>query len=76
MNLDDDVDLGAFATETDGLSGAELASLATEAGMFAIRDGRPTVERADFHAAQRISKPSTTPQRSGRVRLTLEDSRY
>jgi len=51
MNLADDVDLGAFATETDGLSGAELASLATEAGMFAIRDGRTTVEQADFHDA-------------------------
>ncbi|KAA9399037.1 AAA family ATPase [Haloarcula sp. CBA1130] len=51
MNLDDDVDLGAFATETDGLSGAELASLATEAGMFAIRDGRTTVQQSDLHDA-------------------------
>ncbi|WP_336330289.1 proteasome-activating nucleotidase Pan2 [Haloarcula sp. CGMCC 1.2071] len=51
MNLDDDVDLGAFATETDGLSGAELASLATEAGMFAIRDGRTTVKQSDLHDA-------------------------
>ncbi|MDQ2071101.1 proteasome-activating nucleotidase [Haloarcula sp. H-GB4] len=51
MSLDDDVDLGAFATETDGLSGAELASLATEAGMFAIRDGRTTVQQSDLHDA-------------------------
>ncbi|NLV14140.1 proteasome-activating nucleotidase Pan2 [Haloarcula argentinensis] len=51
MNLDGDVDLGAFATETDGLSGAELASLATEAGMFAIRDGRTTVQQSDLHDA-------------------------
>ncbi|WP_137682930.1 proteasome-activating nucleotidase Pan2 [Haloarcula mannanilytica] len=51
MNLDDDVDLGAFAAETDGLSGAELASLATEAGMFAIRDGRTTVKQSDLHDA-------------------------
>ncbi|MGB9933334.1 proteasome-activating nucleotidase Pan2 [Haloarcula amylolytica] len=51
MNLDDGVDLGAFATETDGLSGAELASLATEAGMFAIRDGRTTVQQSDLHDA-------------------------
>jgi len=51
MNLDDDVDLGAFAAETDGLSGAELASLATEAGMFAIRDGRTTVQQSDLHDA-------------------------
>ncbi|MDT3437088.1 proteasome-activating nucleotidase Pan2 [Haloarcula sp. 1CSR25-25] len=51
MNLDDDVDLRAFAAETDGLSGAELASLATEAGMFAIRDGRTTVKQSDLHDA-------------------------
>ncbi|MFC6974565.1 proteasome-activating nucleotidase [Halomicroarcula sp. GCM10025709] len=51
MNLADGVDLGAFAHETDGLSGAELASLATEAGMFAIREGRTTVEQSDFHEA-------------------------
>ena len=51
MNLDEDVDLRAFAAETDGLSGAELASLATEAGMFAIRDGRTTVKQSDLHDA-------------------------
>ncbi|WP_135303893.1 proteasome-activating nucleotidase Pan2 [Haloarcula amylovorans] len=52
MNLDSEVDLRALARETDGLSGAELASLATEAGMFAIRDDRTTVEQADFRAAR------------------------
>jgi proteasome regulatory subunit len=51
MPLAEDVDLDALAAETEGLSGAELASLATEAGMFAIRDGRTTVEMEDFDDA-------------------------
>ena len=43
-----DVDLDRLASETDGFTGAELASLATEAGMFAIRNERTTVTMADF----------------------------
>ena len=61
MNLGDDVDLGAFAAETDGLSGAELASLTTEAGMFAIRDDRTTVEQGDFFdALEKIDQDEET----------------
>ncbi|WP_178918080.1 proteasome-activating nucleotidase [Natronomonas gomsonensis] len=48
MNLADSVDLAELAEETEGLSGAELESLATEAGMFAIRDNRTEVAEADF----------------------------
>jgi proteasome regulatory subunit len=48
MNLADSVDLAELAEETEGLSGAELESLATEAGMFAIRDNRTEVVEADF----------------------------
>jgi proteasome regulatory subunit len=51
MNLVDDIDLEGLASETDGFSGAELASLATEAGMFAIRDDRTAVTMSDFHDA-------------------------
>ncbi|MFD1513610.1 proteasome-activating nucleotidase Pan2 [Halomarina rubra] len=51
MPLADDLDLEAVAELADGFSGAEIASLATEAGMFAIRDDRTTVEMADFEAA-------------------------
>jgi len=51
MNLADDVAFDALADETAGFSGAELASLATEAGMFAIRDSRTEVTTADFEAA-------------------------
>ncbi|MFB6084421.1 MAG: proteasome-activating nucleotidase [Halorientalis sp.] len=52
LNLAEDLDLSAIATETDGFSGAELASLTTEAGMFAIRDGRTEVRMADFEDAR------------------------
>ncbi|PSQ24539.1 peptidase [Halobacteriales archaeon QS_9_67_15] len=51
MNLADEVDFEYLAGETEGFSGAELASLATEAGMFAIRDGRTDVRTADFEDA-------------------------
>jgi proteasome regulatory subunit len=51
MRLADDVDLAGSAHEAEDFSGAELASLATEAGMFAIRDDRTTVTTADFEDA-------------------------
>ncbi|MFD1585981.1 proteasome-activating nucleotidase [Halorientalis brevis] len=51
MSLADDIGLGAIADQTDDFSGAELASLATEAGMFAIRDERTTVTTEDFEDA-------------------------
>ena len=51
MNLDDDVEIKTLASETDGLSGAEIASLATEAGMFAIRDERTEIQMVDFESA-------------------------
>jgi proteasome regulatory subunit len=51
MNLGDDVDLSRIARRTEGFSGADLASLATEAGMFAIRDSRTEVTHADFKDA-------------------------
>jgi proteasome regulatory subunit len=51
MNLADDVDLKELASNTDGFSGAELASLATEAGMFAIRDERAEIRYEDFENA-------------------------
>ncbi|MFC6837783.1 AAA family ATPase, partial [Halomarina ordinaria] len=51
MSLADDVDFAALAEDTEGFSGAELASLVTEAGMFAIRDDRTDVRMEDFAAA-------------------------
>ncbi|RLM72775.1 proteasome-activating nucleotidase [Halorubrum sp. Atlit-26R] len=52
MNVADGVDLGVVARDLDGYSGADIASLATEAGMFAIRDGRTEVSQADFEQAR------------------------
>jgi proteasome regulatory subunit len=52
MNVADDIDLGAVASDLDGYSGADIASLATEAGMFAIRDGRTEVRQEEFEAAR------------------------
>ncbi len=51
MNLSDDVDLASLAEATEGFTGAELESLSTEAGMFAIRDDRTEVRREDFDEA-------------------------
>ncbi|WP_256296468.1 proteasome-activating nucleotidase Pan2 [Haloarchaeobius salinus] len=48
MNIADDVTFADLAAETAGYSGAEIASVATEAGMFAIRDGRTEVRKTDF----------------------------
>jgi len=51
MSLSDDLDFTTLASRTEGKSGAELESLATEAGMFAIRDGRTEVRMQDFEEA-------------------------
>jgi len=51
MALADDVAFEHWADETEGFSGAEIASLVTEAGMFAIREDRTTVRNEDFRAA-------------------------
>ncbi|WP_332897208.1 MULTISPECIES: proteasome-activating nucleotidase Pan2 [unclassified Haladaptatus] len=51
MNLAEEIDFETLAAETEGFSGAELESLTTEAGMFALRDERTEVEMADFDAA-------------------------
>jgi proteasome regulatory subunit len=51
MNVASEVDFEALAEDTDGFTGAELASLCTEAGMFAIRDDRTEVRMEDFEEA-------------------------
>jgi proteasome regulatory subunit len=63
MNLADDVDLAALAGETADFSGAELASLATEAGMFAIRDERTEIRMVDFEDA--LEKVSDSEDAAG-----------
>jgi cell division protease FtsH len=47
-----DVDLGVVARGTPGFSGADLANLANEAAIVAVRDSRETVTAADFDQAR------------------------
>src|SRR5580693_6897538 len=46
------VDLSVVARGTPGFSGADLANLANEAAIFAVRDNRNVVTAADFDAAR------------------------
>jgi cell division protease FtsH len=47
-----DVDLGAVARATPGFSGADLANLANEAAIVAVREGRDVVTADDFFSAR------------------------
>ncbi|QZA89256.1 proteasome-activating nucleotidase [Salinarchaeum sp. IM2453] len=61
MNLSDDVDFNALAAKTEGFSGAKIENITTEAGMFAIRDDRTTVQNSDFlKAFEKIRDSETT----------------
>jgi len=51
MNLHEDVDIKALAKITEGASGADIKAICTEAGMFAIRNGREYVQMEDFMKA-------------------------
>jgi 26S proteasome regulatory subunit T6 len=51
MNLQRGIDLKKIATETGGVSGAELKAVCTEAGMFALRERRVHVTQEDFDMA-------------------------
>ncbi len=51
MNIAKDVDIEIIASKCDGSTGADIKSICTEAGMFAIRENRDIVEMADFEKA-------------------------
>jgi cell division protease FtsH len=46
------IDLGTVARGTPGFSGADLANLANEAAIFAVRDGREVITSDDFFSAR------------------------
>ncbi len=51
MNLDEDVNLKLISDMAEGSSGADLKSLSTEAGMYAIREERTIIYQSDFEGA-------------------------
>jgi len=56
-----DVDVAGL---TEGFTGAEIKSVCTEAGYFAIRDGRTAVENADFLSAiEKVKSKEETESR-------------
>ncbi|MFO7837197.1 MAG: proteasome-activating nucleotidase [Candidatus Thorarchaeota archaeon] len=54
MNLDSELSLDYLVSATNGQTGADIKAICTEAGMFAIREGRTLVKQSDFRNA--ISK--------------------
>lgn len=69
MSVDSDVNILELATLTEGSSGADIKSICTEAGMFAIRDNRDTVVKSDFVSAVekvlKTKKDETTSESLG-----------
>jgi proteasome regulatory subunit len=65
MTMDADVDMAEVVAETDGTSGADIKSIVTEAGMFAIRRRSRSVSKEDFdQAIDKVLKketPAETP---------------
>ncbi|MBZ3935321.1 proteasome-activating nucleotidase [Methanimicrococcus blatticola] len=48
MTLSDEIDFAELAKMTEGASGADIKAVVTEAGMFAVRGEKMSVEKADF----------------------------
>lgn len=57
MNLSKNVNLKELANNGDGLNGAEIKAICTEAGMFAIRDDQESINMTHFRSAmEKVSK--------------------
>jgi cell division protease FtsH len=65
IKLGDQVDLRKIAQSAAGLAGADLANIANEAALMAVRAGRKTVIQEDFEEA--IEKSVAGLQRKSRI---------
>ncbi len=67
MNLSEDISPEALAARTEGATGADIKAICTEAGMFAIREGRGVVTLTDFEKAiiKVIGKFEETKEEAG-----------
>ncbi|OAG29546.1 26S proteasome regulatory subunit T6 [Nematocida displodere] len=62
MNLTKNIDLTRIASKLIGASGAEVKSVCTEAGMFALRERRTHVTKDDFEmAVAKVMKKTSNP---------------
>ncbi len=52
MTLSEDVKFGELITTKDGLSGADIKAMCTEAGLMALRERRMRVTMVDFTKAK------------------------
>lgn len=58
MSVDNSVNFEKIYKQSEGLSGAQIQSICTEAGYFAIRKNRKTVHNKDFEdAIKKVTKP-------------------
>jgi len=72
LKLAEDVDLRVIAQRTPGMVGADLANIANEAAIHAVREHHDTVNMADFEAA--IDRVIAGPEKKHRV-LGAEEKR-
>ncbi len=58
MKLQEDVDFDEIIRSTEGMSGSDLKAVAMEAGMFAVREERYGIGKADFmNAIKKLKAP-------------------
>ncbi len=73
MPLGKDVNLEELAKMTENYTGAELENIVREAGMNAIRAGRPMVSKADFTTALKEVRPAVPKDVADRIRRFKEE---
>ena len=67
MHLQKDIDLEELSKASKGMSGAQVKSVCTEAGYFAIRDNRHIIDTTDFASA--IKKVKTDDKNQNHHRM-------